>query len=88
MKRQVTVECYCGKYPNHKLPCCDHFAYKLYDCYVRLVYVKEHNMYGIQDVGGKKVEGIVFCPWCGTKLPEWVGIKKIDPYFTTPRHKG
>lgn len=77
MKR-VTVRCRCNKFPDHITPCCDFFKKMLNDCYVRLDYLKERNMYGILFVGDLVIQGFFYCPWCGTKLPDHIALEDDD----------
>lgn len=71
MKKKITIECLCNKFPDIKTPCCNFFKQMLNDCHMRLTYLPHHNMYGIKIVGTGSTQGIQYCPWCGTKFPEW-----------------
>lgn len=70
MKTRLTVPCSCNKYLNRITPCCDFFKQMLNDCQVRIVYSEKSGRYGIDIISSGAMQGILYCPWCGTKLPE------------------
>lgn len=70
MKKRITVSCNCNLFPDLQTPCCDMLKQMLNDCYVRLNYIPDMNMYGIRFVGVNATQGFYYCPWCGKKLPE------------------
>lgn len=70
MKRRITVDCTCNKFPDIETPCCDFFKERLNDCHTRLNYLADRNIYGIKLVGLDATDAFRYCPWCGKMLPE------------------
>jgi len=67
---RVTLKCRCDKHLDRITPCCEFFKQMLNDCRVRLVYLERRDMYCIRFIASSGKQGILYCPWCGTKFPD------------------
>lgn len=57
-----------SKHGDH---CCTEMATHLANGEVAIVYMDKYRTYGIVYLdGGCSYQKIMFCPWCGSKLPE------------------
>lgn len=53
--------------------CCEMMQLNLDDGRVQIFYSPEERRYYINVMNGKRIaatQGLFFCPWCGTKLPD------------------
>lgn len=75
----VQKGCTCDQHLDY-VGCCDTFKQFLNDCKVGLGYLPKDRLYYIRVPVSKSstVHSISHCPWCGTKLPSYLGDIRSD----------
>jgi len=62
--------------------CCENMNTFITEGEVDIVYIPKFREYGISYLdGGTSIQTIIFCPWCGVRLPESLRNKWYDIIF-------
>lgn len=71
------IPCTCNQHTDYK-GCCDALYQALNDCKYGLKYRKDDRAYIWRSPFNTMGHCIDYCPWCGTKLPTYLGHVRAD----------
>lgn len=68
--------CLCNQHPDY-VACCDTLHSFINDCRVGFKYHSAERMFTFPSSNNAR-QGVDYCPWCGTKLPEDLFDKRVE----------